>query len=233
MKLMYNFLYIEDNEYYLKKFMKVVNEYFQKRKIVVYWKAYSYIPDDIDISSFDACFFDIEIGESTTIELLKNNQLKIPIIFITQYSYYIHEIVHFHIFDYIMKPRLEEEIERTLQHLEKFYEYYNDEFVIKYNSDLYKIRIGEINYIKTLSHHTTIYKSNGEVLDIWKGFKQIFGNNYKSLTRIHKSYVVNLYNCRKIKDRYMYFVNSDEAIPISNRRYKEVRELFFNSILDI
>lgn len=231
MKLVYTFLYIEDDKSYQEKFMGIVNHYFKKRGIEVYWETYSYIPDVLDCSVFDAFFLDIEVGESTTLELLKDNQINVPIIFITQYSSYIYESVHFHIFDYLRKSQLEDEIDHTLQHLEKFYEYYDDQFIIKYNGSIYRIKIGDINYINTLSHRTIIHKYDGEKIDIWKGYKQIFSRNYKGLIRIHKSYVVNLYNCQKIRNRYMYFTNSEKPIPISNRKYKEVQELFLKILL--
>lgn len=229
MKSMYTFLYIEDDELYRQYFIDFVNEYFHKKEIIVEWQVYNDIPEYIDDSNVDACFLDIEVGEKNTLDIVRENHIRVPIIFITQYSSYVYESVHFHIFDYVRKFKLEEEIYHTLERLEKYYEYYDEEFMIKYNGNIYKIKIGEIDFLKTLSHRTIIYKSDREVIDIWKSYNQIFEKEYSSLSRVHKSYVVNINNCQEMKKNNMYFASSDVPIPVSTRRYKEVKELFLKS----
>ena len=115
------FVCVEDDELFMQKMTSRIQSYFQDKGYKVILYMYQDIPKNLSLNNINACFFDIEINDKNTIDLIKDIRDKgfcIPIIVVSQHESYVFETVHMQIFDYIRKEKFDQEIEHTLNRLQ-------------------------------------------------------------------------------------------------------------------
>ena len=224
MKSTLTFLYVEDEERFAKFFKDKVEKYLKQKHIRVFWKTYQRIERIMDFQSVDACFFDYQIENKNITDVCDLRNIQVPVIIVSQYENCIHECVHFHIFDFVRKTLLQD-IYQTLDNLLNYYE--KQDFVFhKINQTLYRIKIEDILYMRLQAHYMMIYFCDGDKLEIWKGYNEVFQENYPSLLRTHRSYVVNIRQCLKIDEQGVHMKNH-QIIPISKRNLKKIQKEYY------
>lgn len=174
----------------------------------------------------DIVFLDIELQDMSGLLVarkLLDNTNPPYIVFATAYDDYALQGFEIDVVDYIVKPFIEERIQKTLDRLRKRAKFESDDgkkveaddkFSIKLdklclekNNKLFLINIGEIKFIQSQNNEIIVYTESG-----------IYGCNYtlkeledrfaqNNLIRTHKSYIVNI-----------DFI--DEIIPWFNYTYK-------------
>lgn len=226
MKSALTFLYVEDEERFANFFKEIVEKYLSKRHIKVRWKTYHRIERIMDFKSVDACFFDYQIQNKNITDICDLREIQVPVVIVSQYENCIHECVHFHIFDFVHKTLLED-IYQTLDNLLKYYAK-EDSVVQKVNQTFYRIKIEDILYIRLQAHYMMVHLCNGEKIEIWKGYNEVFYNHYPSLVRTHRSYVVNLHQCSKIDEQGAHF-KDHQIIPISKRNLRKIQQEYYQS----
>ena len=115
------FICIEDDQLFMHKMIDSIKAYFQRKEFEVVFETYQDIPKYLNLKGIHACFFDIEINDKNTIDLIKDirdREIGVPVIVVSQHKDYVFETVHLQIFDYIRKSKFDEEIEHALVRLQ-------------------------------------------------------------------------------------------------------------------
>ena len=66
------FICIEDDQLFMHKMIDSIKEYFQREEFEVVFETYQDIPKYLNLKGIHACFFDIEINDKNTIDLIKD-----------------------------------------------------------------------------------------------------------------------------------------------------------------
>ena len=195
------FICIEDDQLFMHKMIDSIKEYFQREEFEVVFETYQDIPKYLNLKGIHACFFDIEINDKNTIDLIKDirdREIGVPVIVVSQ-----HALV-----------RLQSKIHHTLTSV-----------VFNYEGRIMEIQFSDILYIHIKSHHFVIHDIYGMEKEIWKNYDDIFVKN-STLIKVHKSYVINIHYCERINKNNAFLKGCDKAIPISTRNYNYVTTKF-------
>ncbi len=222
------FICIEDDQLFMHKMIDSIKAYFQRKEFEVVFETYQDIPKYLNLKGIHACFFDIEINDKNTIDLIKDirdREIGVPVIVVSQHKDYVFETVHLQIFDYIRKSRFDEEIEHALVRLQSKIHNTLTSVVFNYEGRIMEIQFSDILYIHIKSHHFVIHDIYGMEKEIWKNYDDIFVKN-STLIKVHKSYVINIHYCERINKNNAFLKGCDKAIPISTRNYNYVTTKF-------
>lgn len=222
------FVCIEDDKFFMEKMIKTIKKYFEKQDYKISFDTYEEIPKKLNLRHINACFFDIEINDKNTIQLIKDIRsrgIDIPVIVVSQHKNYVFETVHMQIFDYIRKSKFDQEIGRTLQRLQDAIHHKIKSVVVSYEGRMTEILFSDILYIHIKSHHFIIYDIYGTEREIWKDYDDIFVRN-STLIKVHKSYVINIEYCEKLDKSGACLKGCEKVIPISTRSYNDVATIF-------
>jgi two-component system LytT family response regulator len=160
----------------------------------------------------DVVFLDVEMGNETGFDLLKNlGEVKFDVVFTTAHEKYALEAIRFSALDYLMKPILADELKRSVsrllqknpsghrhRHLDALI--YN----INYSNADKKIALPTVNGFEFISiselirceaqnNYTHIFLKNEKPILVSRTlleFEKLLGNYY--FFRIHQSHLINL-----------------------------------------
>ena len=194
----------------------------------------------IEQNSFDACFFDIEMGDLKGTELaarMREKELYTAVIFVTAYANYAVNAFEVEAVDYVLKPFDEERIRKSIQRLldrEMIPSKKPGPFALPAGDHMEVVNAGNISYIEAIHkgakvhcHHNTYY--SGDPLIEWEKKLSPAGNQF---LRIHKSFIVNLDACEALVPDYNngYACKlkdcENTVIPISRNMIHEVKMHF-------
>lgn len=173
----------------------------------------------------DLIFLDIRMPQQTGIELYKNLQREIKVIFITAYEEYAVEGFNLNATDYLLKPfsfdRFKESVERAVKEigLEKQSADEKNFLDIRADYKLNRIDYDNILYIEALDDYVQIQQENGKRLVARMTMKEILDKLPSNrFVRIHRSYIIHM-------DKVTSFGGDEitvagKKLPVSNS-YKE------------
>ena len=189
---------------------------------------------------FDACFFDIEMGDAKGTELaagMREKNLRTPVIFVTAYASYAVNAFDVDAVDYILKPFDEVRIKRSVEKLlsrELIMAKKPGPFALPAGDHMEVVTSDSISYIEAIHKgakvhcHQDIYYSSDPLIE-WE--KKLSPASDQFL-RIHKSFIVNLDACEALVPDYNngYACKlkgcDDTVIPISRNMIHDVRARF-------
>lgn len=213
------FFILDDDIEFLEYFKNKILLFSKKKNIEIELQCQTFIPSVIP-DDIDAYFLDVEINNETTFDLAEKikdiNQL-MPIIFFSNYDYYINQSVKYFIFDFIRKSHFEIELDETLNRLINYIETNINEIMINYQYSTIRIKFNEIVYVEAYSHNCIIHTIN-QTYHIKKGIKEVFEKYINRLLKIHRSYYVNISHVLSYTSTEIILLNGLK-IPIG-KKYK-------------
>lgn len=172
----------------------------------------------------DILFLDVEMPKMTGIELIRSLQRMPQVILITNHDRYAVEAFDYDIADYIIKPatlpRFLKAVNRAQKNLKELQLPDNNKnnFFVKVDSVLVKIRYGDILWVEALGDYMSIttvsktYTVHSTLTDIEN---KLPANEF---VRVHRSFIVRLDRITSIHD---FILSIDQKnIPIG-KSYKE------------
>ncbi len=190
-------------------------------------------------------FLDIEMPGHSGLELLEffnENEINFSIIFTTAYNDYAIQAFKLSAVDYLLKPINPQELEEAIGLFKKRKNQFENLRALKTNleqTDYSKIAIpvsgkilfvntDEILYLKGEGSYTNLYKTDKTTLLVsrnLKSFEELLEHS-KNITRIHKSYMVNLQQIAAASKSDGGFVELSDGsqIPISPDKLNEILE---------
>lgn len=203
------FFILDDDIHFLDYVKKRITFFYKNKDIDIELLCYTYIPNKI-LDDIDAYFLDIEIYNTTTfdfVDKIKSKNQLIPIIFFSNYDYYVNQSVKYFIFDFIRKRYFNDEIEDTLKRLSSYLDINQKKLIISYNKTITCIKLNDILYIEAYSHNCIIHTIN-KSYNFNKGIKEILNKNISKLLKIHRSYYINT--------NYINYISSNDVILNNN-----------------
>ena len=213
------FFILDDDIEFLEYFKNKILLFFEHKNITIELQCQTSIPTVIS-DDIDAYFLDVEINNETTFHLaeeIKNKNQLMPIIFFSNYDYYINQSVKYFIFDFIRKSHFEIELEETLNRLISYIEPNINEIMITYQYSTIRLKFNEIVYVEAYSHNCIIHTIN-QTYHIKKGVKEVFEKYIEKLLKIHRSYYINTSYVLSYTSTEVVLL-SDLKIPIG-KKYK-------------
>lgn len=181
----------------------------------------------LKVESVDLIFLDIHLPKISGIDFLKTAKNLPPVILTTAFSDYAIESYEFDVTDYLLKPFSFQRFVKAVskikplhtneQKLTKLSKEEADEIFVKSGYEHIKIKISNIQYIRSDTDYTELfieekkYLSN-ESLKHWLG-------SIDQLVQVHKSFVINPAYIQKVTGNQIHLKN-ETIVPIG-RAYKE------------
>lgn len=182
---------------------------------------------------FDICLLDIELGDSSGMELAKTirkSSRECIIIFISSHEEYIYEAFDLLAFNFIKKPidrkRFDTVIQKALMELS----FRKKIFTFSYKSKKIYLECEKIKYFESNRRKMLAYMSDEEVFIYYDTVKNTWKHlNEKIFIRCHTSYIVNM-EYIAVMDKEKLLLKSGEIIPIS-KRYRQASRRSYHEFL--
>lgn len=188
-----------------------------------------------ELNHIDILLLDIQMGQINGMDTARkirevNNNMEI--IFITSLIDYVQEGYEVRAYRYLLKPlELEELKKHVLKCIKEIEKNKNQYILIKNKSNTYKIYSNEIKYIEVQKKNMLIHTINKD-FDARYSLEKIEKDlNVEGFVRCHKSFIINLNYVENIKSN-VAILDSDEEVPISRYRHKDVKEKFLKFLGD-
>lgn len=168
----------------------------------------------------DLIFLDIQMPELSGINFMKIVGEKLKYILTTAYSEYALEGYEHNVIDYLLKPISFERFSKSAEKAkERFLLTENSEeqyFFVKSSGQKHRINFNEILYVESIKDYVNIKTENQEfiILETLKSMEIQVPES--SFIRIHKSYIVNLFQIKSYDSKKIILKN-DLEIPIGER----------------
>jgi DNA-binding LytR/AlgR family response regulator len=154
-------------------------------------------------------FLDINMPSLSGIDLYRNLDQRIMVIFTTAYSEYAVEGFNLKALDYLLKPITPERFEQAVEKAREHFHYIvqNGELpqayiMVKADYSLYKLYLQEIEYIEGLDDYLKIHLSNARPVVARMTMKamleQLPGTDF---IRVHRSFIVPFRRIESVRNR--------------------------------
>lgn len=184
------------------------------------------------INKYDILFIDVELqngnGINLAIEIRKfNNDIKI--IFTSKHAKYLKDGYKAHADRYFLKPIDQFEFEIEMENVIREYNY---NYMGFYDKKIYckKIYYKDILYIEFLQRKTYVHLLSGKIIETnlsLKEWNKMLDEN--CFSRVHKSFIVNLYNIDEFNKTSITLKNS-EIIPLTRVYYNNFERKYINQL---
>lgn len=187
-------------------------------------------PNNLDILILDIQMDSID-GMNTA-RRIRTFDSNVEIIFMTSYSEFMQEGYEVRAYRYLLKPIDSEGLKKhILACIKEIRKNKNQYILIKNKSNTYKIYSNEIKYIEVQKKDMIIHTINKD-FDARYSLEKIEKDlNTEQFVRCHKSFIINLNYVENIKSNTA-ILSSEEEIPISRYRYKDIKEKFLKFLGD-
>ena len=167
----------------------------------------------------DLIFLDVNMPDLSGMQFLNALTIQPLIIFSTAYSEYAVESYDYNAVDYLLKPI---EFERFLKAANKALEQFQlkkmtnkegqDYILIKSGTEMYRLDVSEILYIKGAGNYVTFITKNNEIMSLLNMKDVLRMLPVNQFYRIHKSFIVNFRHVVLIEKDQVKI--KDKKIPI-------------------
>ena len=186
---------------------------------------------------------DIKLGDGLGFEILeKFPGLQAHVVFITAYDQYVLKAIKVHAFDYLLKPVVKSEFEKTIQSvisnikntkpipdtasfISSLKDKLGHKIAVPSRNGLIYYRTTDILYIKADGSYSVMHLDKGKTSTISRKIKD-FEDSLENhgFIRVHKSYLINLHHVAELhRDESGYVLMDDGSrIPLSPKDKENV-----------
>lgn len=174
----------------------------------------------------DVVFLDIEMNSHNGIDLAKQLQKNICVIFTTAYSQYALDGFNVDAVDFLHKPIFYPRFEQAMQKVKRFLshadELHPDSILtLKVEHQNVIVKLSEICYMEAMDNYIKIYRKNLQAVVTQMTMKEMESRLPKDkFIRLHRSYIVPIYDIEKYSTGQIYLRDIPQSIPIG-RKYSE------------
>lgn len=188
-----------------------------------------------EITTFDPdiVFSDIELRGENGLQIHYDLKDSVPVVIVSAHSQYALEAIHKNVFDYLLKPLNESEIERFRTRLEtrifenspkisSTYKAREENLIIKDGGQSIMIPYGEIQVIEACGAYSKIVTEKRNYIAS-KTLKHIEDILPKDFIRVHRSYIVPLQQIKSYSSTHVCLKNG-QHISVSKTGRKQLQE---------
>lgn len=223
----------DDERYFVEELKQQLQNYAAQKdiklKIEPFFSAKTLLR--ADLSNCDALFLDIDMPETTGLEvaqIIRRNYPDLILVFITGWIEYAPAGYRVNAFRYLLKKKLSEELPVCLDEIrEKLYE--NAAMITVQTRDrTLEIAIKNILYAEGTSHRSVflhLVKESGAIECIGKLSDYEVRLSDNGFLRLQKSYLANMEHIVKIRN-YIATLRDGTELKVSERQYAQVKKQF-------
>jgi two-component system, LytTR family, response regulator LytT len=200
-------------------------------------------------SNIDLLLMDIHLGDGLSLEIIKQIDIKIPIIFTTAYDEYTLKAFKLNSIDYLLKPIELEELSFAFDQFHKFYQSekpaidlqnlisklniasHKERFLIKHGSQLVIVTIGDVAYFYTDEGYTHLVTQDNKTYLLDDTLDTLQRDlNPQHFFRINRAIIVKVESIGKIEQYFnsRYSLHLSPAfkgeVIVSRERVKEFKD---------
>lgn len=229
-------LICDDEIFAVESIKKIVFEYFSERNLIAEIVAETDSAKVLDDKSyFDMAFLDVEMPKHSGLEIAKcllDVNPNTIVFIITSHQGYLDSAMDLRVFRFLPKPLDRERIFSGLDSAIRFYNE-NTRMFLTDGTTAQRIYMRDILYITIHKRKTLVVTKSDEIISdrSLAQWKEILPDN--CFAQPHYSYLVSLQNIEMLeKDNIVLKMNNNETVnvKISQRKYKEFRNKFFDYI---
>lgn len=193
-----------------------------------YETAETFIFDNKNTQGYDGVFLDIHLSSNgdNGLELAKqirNEDVAIPIAFVTSFESYVFKGYDFNAIAYILKPIQKDRIHNCMNQIAAYASTNNcGKFFVKYRGSFMKIPYRSILYIQMNSHYATAHTARGEY-EFAKKISELEEELPDYFCRCHRSIIINVLCVEKLKNRTL-FLSNGEQLSVSKPYIRQMQE---------
>lgn len=183
--------------------------------------------DFLGSSTVDLMMLDIEMPETTGLELLESLSVMPQVIFTTSNRDYAYEAYEYDVTDFLKKPISQDRFQKSI---EKAVEKFNalsritdasmsNEIYVRADGKLIRVPFTSIHYFENVGDYVKVVTADGNHI-IHATMKGVDSRlNHPRLIKVHRSYIINLDHVKDIEDNTVLL--GKKVIPIS-RAHKSI-----------
>lgn len=181
---------------------------------------------------YDLIFLDIEMpgmnGMEAALELRKK-KYEGNLVFLTSHTEFMPDAFKVKAFRFLQKPIADKAFEEAIDESEK--EILNNKKILIHTTEGMKmISLKNIIYLETVRNYTYIHTKQGEIetRKTLREWMEIIGKEH--FYQAHKSYAIALRYIDTICKDCIMMSYANVKIPVSKRKIREVKDVFFNYV---
>lgn len=182
----------------------------------------------------DILFLDIDMPEVNGIALcrqLKEKGYEPQVVFLSDMEHRVFDTFEFNPVYFLRKRRFDEEIEKVAKKVFQDIRRNQEAVLFSDGTRSYRILIRDIKYIEIINQTLSIYKKDERISLRYKmrdAEKLLLPYGF---LRVHKGYLVN-YRYINCIQRETVLLTDGQSIPMSRRRYQEIKQQFLKLVTD-
>lgn len=221
----------DDNEFFIEQ----IESYIEKLKEIsivyeVYFSAEEFYSHMLEMD-FDAYFLDIEIAETSGIQLAESirkiNQYAL-VIFMTSYSKYVTDVFDVNTFDFLLKPITFESFKKIIYKVSDYIFTSKINFIFMHNKNQYALPCQNIIYIEKVKRKAYIHTNSGHTYECNMTMEEILKRLVTGMfVKINRGCIVNLAVIDEIVREEIHLI-SGETLYIARDYKMNVKEKHLN-----
>lgn len=178
---------------------------------------------------YDLIFLDIEMPEISGMEVateLREREYEGNLVFLTSHTEFMPDAFKVKAFRFLQKPIVDDAFQEAVDEAEK--EIMNHKKILVHTTEGTRLlSIKDIIYFETVRNYTYIHIKQGEIetRKTLREWMELIGSEH--FYQAHKSYVVALRYIETIASDGITMKYANGKIPISRRKTKEMKDIFF------
>jgi len=179
---------------------------------------------------FDVVFLDMEMDGINGIEtarMIRQKNYDTSIIFISAHEQYLKEAFDLQPHNFLIKPIDDEKLSRVTKEIYEMKQEDQNQFSFEYKRTTYNLNIHDILYLCSDNRVLTMVLKDGEKT-FYGQLSQIekkLGASPCRFLRIHRSYLVNMYNIKEYNFESIKMQN-EKILPISMEKRAKIRNVY-------
>ena len=238
---------VDDEQLAIESLQWEIENFSQDVKVVETFTNPKEAVSGINYLKPDLVFLDIEMPEIDGFQLLQLLDYRnFDLIITTAYNQYAIQAFKANAIDYLLKPVDPDDLIQAVEKVKKRYgsdfatqniETVIDKFIrnnkerqkkipLPLNQKIILVKPEDILYCKSDGSYTTVFMSNGEKYLVSKSMKYVEDLLSNDFIRIHKSYIVNIFEIKEFikQGNGEIILTNGKIIPISRTHRKQVME---------
>lgn len=177
---------------------------------------------------YDFFVLDIELPTSSGIDIAKairEQDLNVPIVFLTNYVEYMEDVFQVQTFDYILKPITKEKFFPVLRKVVKYLELDDEYFSFSHRKKTYHLKLSDIICFEK-QRRNVIIRDKKQQYQVIMSTSELLGKLNNNFVQVHTSYVINTKFIKEIGAGYIILAEASVSmeIPVSRKFRNIARE---------
>lgn len=216
-----------DQDYVIGFLRKWAEENNRIIEIRTFFSAEEFLFHYAEEKDFHILVLDIEMEKMNGVELakkLREDNQEMQILFVTGFPDYMAEGYEVDALHYLMKPIVQEKFFGVMEKAVTYIKKAERLLFLQVNGEMIKLTTGSIVYVEVFSHSCILHTTQGTI-ETKISISELESKLGKDFIRVHRSYLVNLEQIKKIAKTEISMENGS-VVPLSRRKYTDVNMAF-------